>query len=63
MRQSVRLLLVLSGHKCAEAHEAMTELSGLKHTTREQNVELCTSRKRRDFIDLVKIIQWLLTFF
>ena len=62
MTESVRLLWVLSGHKCAEVHEAMTELSGSKHTTSEQHVELGTSRKSRDFIDLVKIIQWLLTF-
>ena len=62
MTESVRLLWVLSRHKCAEVHEAMTELSGSKHTTSEQHVELGTSRKSRDFIDLVKIIQWLLTF-
>ena len=59
---TVRLLWVLSGHKFAEVHEAMAELSGSKHTTSEQHVELGTSRKSRDFIDLVKIIQWLLTF-
>ena len=62
MTESVRLLWVLSGHKCSEVHEAMTELSGSKHTTTEQHVELGTSGKSRDFIDLVKIIQWLVTF-
>ena len=62
MTESVRLLWVLSGHKCAEIHEAMTELSASKHTTSEQHIELGDSRKGRDFIDLVKIIQWLLTF-
>ena len=40
----------------------MTELSGSKHATSEQHVELSSSRKSRDFIDLVKIIQSLLTF-
>ena len=60
--ESVRLLWVLSGHKCAEVREVMTELSGSKHTTSEQHVELGTSQKSRDFIDLVKIIQWLLSF-
>ena len=35
MTESVRLLWVLSGHKCAEVHEAMTELFGSKHTTSE----------------------------
>ena len=52
-------MCVLAGHKCAKIRETMTKLSGSKHTTNEQ---LCTSRKSRDFIDLVKIIQWLLTF-
>ena len=36
----VRLLWVLSGHKCAEVHETVTELSGSKHTTSQQHVEL-----------------------
>ena len=62
MTESVRLLWILSGHKCAEVHEAMIELSGSEHTTREQHVELGTLRKSGDFIYLVKIIQWLLTF-
>ena len=62
MTEPVRLFWVLLGHKCAEVHEAMTEPSGSKYTTSEQHVELGTSRKSRDFIDLVKIIQWLLTF-
>ena len=51
MTELVCLLWVLSGHKCAEVHEAMIELSGSKHTTSEQHVELGTSRKSRDFID------------
>ena len=43
--ESVRLLWVLSGgYKCAEVHEAMIELSGSKHTTSEQHVEVGTSR-------------------
>ena len=62
MTESVRLLWVLSEHKYAEIHEAMTDLSTSKHTTSEQHIELGDSRKGRDFIDLVKIIQWLLTF-
>ena len=43
MTESVRLLWVLSGHKCAEVPEAMTELSGSKYTTSEQHIELGTS--------------------
>ena len=43
--ESVRLLWIFSGHKCAEVHEAMTELSRSKHTTREQHVELGNLKK------------------
>ena len=53
---------MLSRHKCAEVKEAMTELSGSKHTASEPQVELGTLRESKDFIDLVKIFQWLLTF-
>ena len=60
--ESVRLLWVLSGHNWAEVREAMTEPSGSKYTTSEQHIELGTSWNSRDFVDLVKIIQWLLTF-
>ena len=35
MTELVHLFWVLSGHKCAEVHEAMTELFGSKHTTSE----------------------------
>ena len=38
MTESVCLLWVLSGRKCAEVHGAMIELSGSKHTTSEQLV-------------------------
>ena len=47
--ESVRLLWVLSGHKCAEVHEAMAELSGSEHTTREQHAEL-SSLKKQDIL-------------
>ena len=43
MTESVHLLRVLSGHNCAEVHEAMTEPSGSKYTTSEQHTELGTS--------------------
>ena len=38
MTKSVRLLWVLSGHKCSEIHEAMTELSASKHTTSKHHM-------------------------
>ena len=40
----------------------MTEISESKHTTSEQYGDLATLRKSGHFIDLVKVIQWLLTF-
>ena len=40
---------VLSGLKSAEVHEAMTELSGSKHTS-EQHVEQGTSRKSEEIL-------------
>ena len=40
----------------------MTEISESKHTTSEQYGELATLRKSGHFMDLVKVIQWLLTF-
>ena len=61
MIHSVHSLWVL-GHKCCDIHEAIAELSGSKHTTSETHIELGTTQKTQDFIDLVKIIQWLLTF-
>ena len=62
MTESVRLLWVLSGHKSTEVHEAKTELSGLKHRASEQHVELGTLLKSKGFVDLVKIMQLLLSF-
>ena len=50
MTESVRLLWVLSGHKCAEVNEAKTELSGSKHKTSEQHVELDTSQLKVDIL-------------
>ena len=35
MTQSIRLLWVLSGHKCSEVHEAMGELSRSERATSE----------------------------
>ena len=39
-----------AGHKCAEVNEAKTELSGSKHKTSEQHVELCTSQLKVDIL-------------
>jgi hypothetical protein len=53
MSEAVRLLWVHSSHKCAEIHEAMTNINNIKHQTSEQHVELRPSRKLRDHKDLL----------
>ena len=40
-----RFIVGVSGRKCAEVYETMTELSGSKHTTNKQHVKVGTSRK------------------
>jgi hypothetical protein len=62
MSEAVRLLWVHSSHKCAEIHEAMTNINNIKHQTSEQHVELRPSRKLRDHKDLLIILQWLLSY-
>ena len=60
MSESVHLLWVVSGYKCAEVHDAMTDLTNTKHETSYRHVELRESRKIRDFNDLTKLLRWLL---
>ena len=45
-------------HHCAEIHNSMSSLTSLLHVSSEQHVEFCVSRKRRDNIDLQKMISW-----
>ena len=45
-------------HRCAEIHNSMSSLTSLLHVSSEQHVELGVSRKRRDNIDLQKMISW-----
>ena len=42
--ESVRLQWILSMHKCAGIHEAMTTMTNMKTKTSEQHVELGRSR-------------------
>ena len=63
MTEPVRLLWVLSGRKCAEIHEATQNF--LDQSLRQvSNMLNWVPHKKGEilFIDLVKIIQWLLTF-
>ena len=59
MSEAVRLLWIYSGYKCAEVHEAMTDLTSITHNTSNQHLELRSSRKERDFKDLIQMIGWL----
>ena len=59
--ESVRLLWIVSGYKSAEVHDAKTELTNSKLEASDQHVEMRESRKLRDFEDLKRLIQWLLT--
>ena len=56
--ESVRLIWLKIMHRCAEIHNSMSSLTKLLHVSSEQHVELGASRKRRDNIDLQKIISW-----
>ena len=56
--KSVRLQWILSMHKCAGVHEAMTTMTNMKTNASEQHIELGRSRCKRDFQDLLKIQEW-----
>jgi hypothetical protein len=56
--ESVRLLWVSSMHRCAGLHNAMSNLTGQKHRTSEQHIELGATRVGRDNTDLEKLISW-----
>ena len=56
--ESVRLQWILSMHKCAGIHEAMTTMTDMKTKASEQHIELGRSRCERDFQDLLKIQEW-----
>ena len=52
--ESVRNLWVLTVHRCAEVHGAMSTLTRLTLGSSEQHIELSAARKSRDFSDLTK---------
>ncbi|XP_065901877.1 uncharacterized protein [Dysidea avara] len=53
--ESVCLQWILSMHKCAGVHEAMTTMTNMKTNASEQHIALGRSRCKRDFQDLLKI--------
>ena len=58
MTESVRQEWVYSMHACASIHDAMTSLTGKKHTTSHQHVEFGTARREHDMRDMSKILDW-----
>ena len=59
MSEETRLLWIHSMHQCASIHNEMTMVTGKKHSTSDQHVEIGASRATRDFKDLMKITDWL----
>ena len=56
--ESVRTMWVNTTHRCSHVHEAMTELTGLAHTTSNQHKEMGESRRQHDNKVLAKLIDW-----
>ena len=59
LSENVRLCWIYTMHQCAAVHLAMTQLTGLQHSSSEQHVEMGKSRTHRDSADLMKILHWL----
>ena len=57
--ETVRLMWILSMHKCGEVFDSLSSFTGLAHMTSEQHVEMGESRIHRDNVDLNKLITWL----
>jgi hypothetical protein len=57
--ETVRLMWILTMHKCGEVFESISSFTGLAHITSEQHVEMGESRIKRDNADLNNIISWL----
>ena len=56
--ESVRTLWINTAHRCASIHDAVTELTGLKHVTSEQHVEMSKSRRKKDNETTEKLKEW-----
>ena len=52
----IRLLWTNTAHRCGAVHKAMTNLTGMKHKTSKQHLEISQSRKTRDNTDLETFI-------
>ena len=56
--ETTRQLWLGSVHRCADIHNAMTELTGASRKTIEQHVQLTSSRITRDNKDLETMKKW-----
>ena len=56
--ETTRQLWLGSIHRCADIHNAMTELTGASRKTSEQHVQLTSSRITRDNKDLETMKEW-----
>ena len=54
----VRLTWIYRMHQCADFYNQMTMITGMKHKTSEQHIDLGRSRNTKDFQDLLKISYW-----
>ena len=59
MTDTVRHQWVHTAHRTAAVHDAMTNFTGLKSCGSEQHVELGSSRMKRDYADMNKMVRWL----
>ena len=57
--ESTRQLWFGSIHRCADIHNAMTELTGASRKTSEQHVQITSSRILRNNKDLARVKGWL----
>ena len=56
--ESVRTLWINTAHRCSTIHKAVTDLTGLKHRTSEQHVEMSSSRKKKDNKLMKRLKEW-----
>ena len=59
MSPAVRMVWIRSMHLCGQIHDAMTMMTDHQHTTGEPHQELGSTRIKRDFEDMQKVMEWL----
>ena len=59
MTEKQHVLWLLLRPACAEVNQAMQELTGVNYNTEEQNKDMTTARKARDWKDTLTVLQYL----